>query len=697
MREILFCLMTIFLACATAVPQTATIILHPESPLQIITGWEATAQAGQTDYLELLAKVRDQLFDLTVNDLGINRLRLEVKNGAENPIDWYSRYKDGLITYQEWRQRRYEVINDNDDPFTIDPAGFHFNLMDVTVKEAVLPIKRLLEARGEKLYLNLNYVDFGNSTFEHKNNPEEYAEMILATVLHLRDQYGLTPDAIEVVLEADNAGWSGIQLGEAIVATGNRLKALGVLPAFIAPSTASLSSGIKLFDQMIQIPGVTSYLSEFSYHRYGAVTEEGLRGVENRALRYGIDTSHLERIGATYENLHQDLTQGRNSAWAQYTIAWPASDGTDDGGKYYLIDDRDSNNPTVKQGQRTGYLRQYFKYVRRHAVRIQATSSSPVHQPLAFINADCKPVVVVQAAQGGSFSIQGLAAGTYGIQYTTASQDGINQGDIVVGAGQLLQTSIPAAGVITIHAKSVSCMGLTVVSAASYRGPVLAPGSIVSAFGKDLAGNVLSSSPPSFPTNLSGVTVKIKDSTGVERLGPLFFVSPEQINFQIPPGTSRGQATVSVENGGQITALAGIMITPVAPGLFTANAIGDGAAAAYLLRIRADNSYSYEPAVRFDAAQGKFVPLPIDLGPSTNRVFLVLYGTGISGVSSPAALDARIGGIRAPVMHALPLTEFVGLDQVTLELPRELAGRGLVDVQLTVDGRTANRVMVEIQ
>lgn len=697
MREILLCLMTIFLACATAGPQPAIITLHPESPRQTITGWEATAQAGQTDYLELLAKVRDELFDLTVNDLGINRLRLEVKNGAENPVDWYSRYKAGLISYQEWRQRRFEIVNDNDDPMTIDPAGFHFSLMDVTVEEAVLPLKRLLEARGEKLYLNLNYVDFGQSAFEHKNYPEEYAEFILATVLHLRDRYGLTPDAIEIVLEADNAGWSGTQLGNAIVATGNRLKARGVLPDFIAPSTASLSSGLKLFDQMVQIPGVTSFLSELSYHRYGAVTEEGLRAVESRAARYGIETSHLERIGATHENLHQDLKLGRNSAWAQYTIAWPTSDGTDDGGKYYLIDDRDPSRPTVRMGERTRFLRQYFKYVRRGAVRIEAASSSTILDPVAFINADCKPVVVIKALQGGSFSLQGLPAGAYGVRYTTDQQDDINAGDVVLGAGQTLHGSIPASGVMTIHAKTVDCSGMSMVSAASYRGQELAADSIVVAFGRDLAGNSPATPTLPLPIDMGGTSVKVKDSREIERLAPLFFVSAGQINFLMPPGTAPGRATVTVNHAREIKAISSISIKPVAPGLFTANSTGQGAAAAVVLRIKPDNSIRYEPTVRYDPAENRFASLPIDLGPLTDRVYLVLYGTGIRGHGDLSTLSAKIGGIDSQVVHALPLEEFMGLDQVALALPPNLRGRGEVEVLLTVAGRPANQVSIWIQ
>jgi hypothetical protein len=73
---------------------------------------------------------------------------------------------------------------------------------------------------------------------------------------------------------------------------------------------------------------------------------------------------------------------------------------------------------------------------------------------LAFINPGGKYVVVVDASQGGTMSINGLKPGTYGLKYTTASQYNVDLPDVTVGAGQSLSASIPAAGVITIYDKS---------------------------------------------------------------------------------------------------------------------------------------------------------------------------------------------------------------------------------------------------
>jgi uncharacterized protein (TIGR03437 family) len=50
------------------------------------------------------------------------------------------------------------------------------------------------------------------------------------------------------------------------------------------------------------------------------------------------------------------------------------------------------------------------------------------------------------------------------------------------------------------------------------------------------------------------------------------------------------------------------------------------------------------------------------------------------------------------VVGAAPQGEFVGLDQVNLgPIPRVLAGRGEVDLVLTVDSKPANTVKVNIR
>lgn len=54
-------------------------------------------------------------------------------------------------------------------------------------------------------------------------------------------------------------------------------------------------------------------------------------------------------------------------------------------------------------------------------------------------------------------------------------------------------------------------------------------------------------------------------------------------------------------------------------------------------------------------------------------------------------------GGSAQVSYAGTQNGFVGLDQVNILIPRNLVGRGLIDVILNVDGKTANLVKVSIK
>jgi uncharacterized protein (TIGR03437 family) len=235
------------------------------------------------------------------------------------------------------------------------------------------------------------------------------------------------------------------------------------------------------------------------------------------------------------------------------------------------------------------------------------------------------------------------------------------------------------------------------VSAASFGGAELASESIVAAFGAGLAMTTQVATSLPLPTTLAGTRVLVRDSAGVERDAPLFFVAPAQVNYLIPAGTAAGAATVVITSGDGKVSTGVVQIAAVAPGLFSANASGQGVASGVALRVKADGTQTYEPIARFDQAQNRFVALPIDLGPATDQVFLILYGTGFRNRSALAAVACKIGGADAEVLFAGAAPGFVGLDQSNVRLPRSLAGRGEVDVVMTVDGKAGNTVRIAVK
>jgi uncharacterized protein (TIGR03437 family) len=238
---------------------------------------------------------------------------------------------------------------------------------------------------------------------------------------------------------------------------------------------------------------------------------------------------------------------------------------------------------------------------------------------------------------------------------------------------------------------------VTSVSAASFSLTGLASETITASFGDRLATATQAATSLPLPTSLAGTTVKVKDSTGAERPAALFFVSPTQVNYQIPSGTASGAATVTITSGDGTVSTGLAIIKAVAPSLFAANSDGQGVAAAVAVRVKADGSQQIEPVAQFDAAQNKFVARPLDLGPETEQVFLILFGTGIRQRSSLSAVIATIGGAYAEVSFAGASPDFVGLDQINVRVPRSLSGRGEIDVLLTVEAQMASAARINIK
>ncbi len=92
-----------------------------------------------------------------------------------------------------------------------------------------------------------------------------------------------------------------------------------------------------------------------------------------------------------------------------------------------------------------------------------------------------------------------------------------------------------------------------VVQPAAAAGAAVAADSIASIYGSGLAGQTAQASSLPLPATLGGVTVRVKDAAGVERVASLMYVSPSQINFVVPAGTVVYSATVTVATGAAST------------------------------------------------------------------------------------------------------------------------------------------------
>lgn len=249
---------------------------------------------------------------------------------------------------------------------------------------------------------------------------------------------------------------------------------------------------------------------------------------------------------------------------------------------------------------------------------------------------------------------------------------------------------------ITISQSATAPILLSDVSGASFSSAAVAPDSIVSAFGTNLAAGTASTVTAALSSSLANTAVTITDSTGAQRTAPLFFVSPKQVNYLLPPETAPGPATVTITGANGSSTMATLQVAPMSPGLFSANGNGQGVAAANLLRIRADGSRSFEPVAQLDQASGQYVPVPINLGPSSDQLYLSFYATGVRGRAANSVISVAMNDQRIVPDYAGPQGQFSGLDQVNVRLPRTLDHR-TINVVLVVDQKTSNSVQIVTQ
>jgi uncharacterized protein (TIGR03437 family) len=219
-----------------------------------------------------------------------------------------------------------------------------------------------------------------------------------------------------------------------------------------------------------------------------------------------------------------------------------------------------------------------------------------------------------------------------------------------------------------------------VANAASYEAQALAPGSLVAIFGTELS--MITASAPSvpLPVSLADVSIQVNGFPA-----PLLYISPGQINAQLPAELSEGTAQMVVSVAGVPSAAFNIDIQASAPGIFTAS----GTAAA----INLDGGVN-----------GPTEPVPVG---SAISVFLtgtapleanVVDGAAAlpgSTANAAANVSATLGGEPAPVLYAGPAPNFVGLIQVNLTVPA--LPTGSFPLVITVNGKATNPALVYVQ
>jgi uncharacterized protein (TIGR03437 family) len=214
--------------------------------------------------------------------------------------------------------------------------------------------------------------------------------------------------------------------------------------------------------------------------------------------------------------------------------------------------------------------------------------------------------------------------------------------------------------------------------------------------------NPESAASPPWPTTLNAIMLMVRDSTGVQRAAPLFYVSSGQINFQVPPGTATGEASLSLIAGGHTSDVGSMQVSAYAPGIFwSRGTYGEHIAAATAIRVGPDGTQTNLPVSACSgdgSCQEAYIPLSTANG---RPVYLSLFGTGFAGASG-AEVTAAAGDIEIPITYAGPQGGTPGLDQINLRLPPEILNRvdpyfGIVAITVSVHGIAANTVWIAVE
>ncbi|HLY20606.1 MAG TPA: hypothetical protein VKR61_25440 [Bryobacteraceae bacterium] len=219
-----------------------------------------------------------------------------------------------------------------------------------------------------------------------------------------------------------------------------------------------------------------------------------------------------------------------------------------------------------------------------------------------------------------------------------------------------------------------------VVDAASFSAPV-APGSLVSIFGTNLASEPAFAGTIPLPLTLGSVSVNFNGIAA-----PLLFVSPLQINVQLPwELTTTGPVNVVVTNGSAASPPQAVQVGQYAPGLF--------AVKGYAVAVNPDGSLAAPTGAIPGVASHPAVP-----GDS-----LVLWGSGFGPVNPPGvtgnnSLDTlrrtaatpvvTIGGVPATVTFAGLSPQFVGVYQINVTVSSAQLPAGSAVLQIQAGGVT---------
>jgi len=243
----------------------------------------------------------------------------------------------------------------------------------------------------------------------------------------------------------------------------------------------------------------------------------------------------------------------------------------------------------------------------------------------------------------------------------------------------------------TSHAQTPVVNAGGVVNAASYAIGGVAPGSIVSIFGSNLANQAAFASTVPLPNTLGNVVSVTFNNIPA----PLYSVSSNQINAQVPwevlaDGSASGAVNVVVTTDAGSSPPQSVQVAVERPGIFTTSASGGGQA------IATDNA---DGAI---AAPTGAINL-LSTHPIQTGGYLIIWCTGLGPVDSDVPDGANtggaivntldkptvlIGGVPAALVYSVLSPQYAGEYQVAIQVPQGTPTGNAVPLQIQMNGVT---------
>jgi uncharacterized protein (TIGR03437 family) len=240
---------------------------------------------------------------------------------------------------------------------------------------------------------------------------------------------------------------------------------------------------------------------------------------------------------------------------------------------------------------------------------------------------------------------------------------------------------------------NILAQGGLLLGAGFQRGPV-APGSIISLFGQNLAPSEVLASTLPLPRTLNGVRVLIADKEA-----PLFYVGPRQVNAQVPDDIGPDlQLQVIVETKGVPSAPEPLQTAANRPGIFT---LGGSFRDQGAILVANTNQFAMPLTPNIPSrpvAVGEYISIfCTGLGPTDPPV-----KAGDAGPSEPLAtvkipVTVTIGGLAAPVTFAGLAPGLAGVYQVNAQVPAGVAAGAAVPVVITQGNLQSNTATIAVR